>query len=134
MKKINWVVIPCVFLAIAGCGTVAKVEMIPNTVYQPHTDKVCFLKGGLDNSYKYTPLGRVVSTKRSYGGVDELYGPMAEKARSIGADAILNFHAGQRFKGPLPWRIVSPTGYGQAISLDDTGTRLDCSQLGGQLY
>ena len=51
----------------------------------------------------------------------------------IGADAIINLQTAQRFKGPMPWRITSPTGDGQAIKVLPESPKLNCLQIGGQL-
>jgi hypothetical protein len=77
-------------------------------------------------------MGLVKATKRSYGGVDELDIAIANEARRIGADAVINLQASQRFKGPLPWRVTSPTGVGTAIKLTPESPKLDCAALRGK--
>jgi hypothetical protein len=88
------------------------------------------LAGEPPSTVNYEVLGRIVATKRSYGGTDELLAPMGLEARRLGADAIINLQADQRFKGPLPWRVRSPTGDGQAIKVL-VGGDLDCIAAGG---
>ncbi|MDA0705706.1 MAG: SHOCT domain-containing protein [Proteobacteria bacterium] len=58
---------------------------------------------------------------------------MAREARQLGADALINLQASQRFKGPLPWRITSPTGDGQAVKVLPDSPKIDCLYMGGRL-
>ena len=120
---------------IAGCGGVtAKSSVDPNaTLYPPNNGDICLLAGLPPSDVKYEILGRVVATKRSYGSSDELFLPMALEARKLGADALINLQAEQRFKGPLPWRVTSPTGDGQAIKVAPESPKIECLLAGGKL-
>ena len=113
----------------------AKIELEDGAKkYPPNNENVCVLMGPPPASLDYEVLGRIVATKRTYGSVDELFEPMIREARMIGADAIVNLQASQRFKGPLPWRITSPTGDGQAIKVLPSAQALDCLRVGGRLW
>jgi hypothetical protein len=57
---------------------------------------------------------------------------MIREAQKLGADALMSFEVGQRFKGPLPWRLTSPTGVGTAIKVLPDSPKLDCIQAGGK--
>lgn len=125
------VVIPSVGFA----GARAKTQMKDSaTLYPPNNGNVCVLTGPPPADVKYELLARIVATKRTYGSVDELFLPMIREARIIGADAIINLQASHRFKGPLPWRITSPTGDGQAIKILPESPDLDCARAGGKLW
>lgn len=131
MKK---AVVLLIVILIAGCGVRAKSVVARNaTLYSPNNGNICLLAGAPPGGIKYEVLGRIVATKRTYGGSHELFAPMARQARLLGADAIINLQAGQRFKGPLPWRIASPTGSGQAIKVLPGSPRIDCLLVGGNL-
>ena len=121
-------------LFVTGCGVVAKSSANKSaTLYAPNNGNICLLAGLPSPDVNYEVLGRVVATKRSYGGSDELFAPMAREARRLGADALINLQASQRFKGPLPWRITSPTGDGQAIKVLADSPKINCLQVGGKL-
>jgi hypothetical protein len=94
---------------------------------------VCILRGSLPTEYTFRELGRIKATQRTYGGVDELSRPIADEARRVGADAIINYDADQRFKGPLPWRLRAPTGMGIAVKLT-SGPPLDGAALRGESF
>ena len=123
-------------LLLCGCGgTFAKLTVEPGaTLYPPNNGNICMLVGSALPDVQYEVLGRIVATKRTYGSSDELFPPMAREARMLGADAIINIQASQRFKGPMPWRITSPTGDGQAIKVLPESVPIDCVQLGGKLW
>lgn len=123
--------------ALAGCANGAvktKTELVggKHAAVSSRTGPVCLLAGDLPEGVRATTIGRVKATKGTYGGIDNLMKPMADEARRVGADAITNLQADQRFKGPLPWRYNAPTGDGHAVKLDD-GAAFDCAQAGGQL-
>ncbi len=127
-------VVLLIVILVAGCGVRAKSVVARNaTLYSPNNGNICLLAGAPPGGVKYEVLGRIVATKRTYGGSDELFAPMARQARLLGADAIINLQAGQRFKGPLPWRITSPTGSGQAIKVLPDSPRIECLLVGGNL-
>lgn len=119
----------------SGCGVRARSDQLQGTrLYAPNNGGVCLLAASPPPEIKYEVIGRVVGTKRSYGGVNEILPAMAFEARKIGADALINMQTGQRFKGPLPWRITSPVGDSTAIKILPDSPPLDCLQAGGKLY
>jgi len=127
-------IVSALLVGCGGGGVVTKTERPKGGARaEPHTHQVCLFAGGLPEAFKYVELGRIKATKRTYGSVEELPAAMADAARRIGADAIINMQAEQKFKGPLPWRINSPTGDGQAIKLAEDSPKLECTDLGGRL-
>jgi hypothetical protein len=119
--------------ATAECGVIVKTE--PNRkakVYSVNNDPICLLPGAPPAEVRYEVLARAVATKRTYGSVDELATPMIREAQRLGADALMSFEVGQRFKGPLPWRLTSPTGVGTAIKVLPESPKLDCIRAGGK--
>ena len=123
--------LPAASLAAANAKTILEEGA---QTYPPNNANVCVLSGPPPVAIQYEVLARIVATKRTYGSTDELYEPMVREARMIGADAIINLQVGQRFKGPLPWRITSPTGDGQAIKVLSDSSELDCLGVGGKLW
>lgn len=121
-------------MSLTACGVRSKsVVDTGATLYPPNNGNVCLLAGAPPPDVEFEIIGRIVATKRTYGGVHELMPRMAQEARVIGADAIINLQADQRFKGPLPWRITSPTGDGQAIKVLAGSPQIDCLVFGGKL-
>lgn len=123
-----------ILVITAGCGVRAKSMLDSDAAhYAPHQGDVCLLAGSPPEDLGFEVLGRVVATKKSYGSTDQLFPAMAREARNMGADAIINLQAGQRFKGPLPWRVTSPTGDGMAIKVMPDASALDCHAAGGKV-
>jgi hypothetical protein len=124
-----------VALCVAGCGIHAKAIVDRNAkLYAPNNGSICLLAGAPPTDIQYEALGRIVATKRTYGSSESLFPQMAIEARRLGADAIINLQANQRFKGPLPWRVTSPTGDGVAIKVLAVSPMLDCTHAGGRSF
>ena len=120
-------------LSLAACGTKTKTTMAANAPpIQGRSGTVCLLAGSLPSEYKYAEIGRIVATKRTYGSTDEVTRAIATEAKRLGADAVINLQADQRFKGPLPWRVTSPTGDGTAVKLVPESPELKCESVGGR--
>lgn len=123
--------------ALAGCatGVKTKTELAggKGAAVTSRTGPVCMLAGGLPDDVQIISIGKVKATKGTYGSTDNLMRPMADEARRVGADAIINLQADQRFKGPLPWRYNAPTGAGTAVHFVDAAAPFDCAANGGQL-
>ena len=115
-----------IFAALSGCAVTAK-SRIEGPAQASASGPVCLLAGAAPDHVTVTRVGRIVATKRSYGGSDQLMKPIADEARSIGANAVLYLQTDQKFKGPLPWRVVSPSGQGIAVR----AVGLDCAAAGG---
>ncbi len=125
-------------LLMAGCGGGVRVKSVMDQNaknYPPNNDgNICLLAGTPPSDVKYEVLGRVVATKGGYGSTDELFPHMAYQARKMGADAVINLQSGQKFKGPLPWRVTSPSGDGTAIKLLPNSPTINCLQAVGKVY
>lgn len=134
----NKILILVLAAAVGGCatgGVKTKTELAggKHAAVTSRTGPVCMLAGDLPEGMHATTIGRIKATKGTYGAVDNLMKPMADEARRVGADAITNLQADQRFKGPLPWRYNAPTGDGHAVKFDGSSPPFDCVQAGGQL-
>lgn len=135
MHRVLLLVAVFALVGLIGCGVRVKTEPNRYNPYSiPHRNPVCLLSGGVYEKFEYIEIGRIVATKRTYGSVDELYPAMADEARRVGADAVVNLQADIRFKGPLPWRVTSPTGDGTAIKFKNEQLEFNCSQNGGRIY
>lgn len=129
-------VLIALLLLLVGCsGVRTKTELNRNapSSFQSHTERVCLLAGFLPSEYKFVDIGRIKATKGTYGSVDEITIAIAKEARRLGADAVVGLQANQKFKGPLPWRVTSPTGDGMAIKVTPESPKLDCMLAGGRV-
>jgi hypothetical protein len=127
------IILITVFLASCGGVRAKSTTAEGATLYAPNNGEICLMAGAPASDIQYEIVGRVVATKRTYGSSDELFMPMALEARKLGADAIINLQASQRFKGPMPWRVTSPTGDGQAIKVLPGSPKIQCLLAGGRL-
>lgn len=122
--------------ALASCsGVKTKTALTPggSGALSARTGPVCLMAGGLPDGVQFTEIGRIHATKGTYGERENLMLPMANEARRVGADAIINLQADERFKGPLPWRFTAPTGDGVAVKIIGPDAALDCVGRGGRL-
>ena len=122
---------------VLGCGTKAKVVPAPNqssVKAMPATDQICFMRGDLPSSVKYSVIGQVKGSKKTYGHTDEVLVIMAWRAKEAGGDAVINLDAGQRFGGVLPWDVVRPKGYGTVVKFVPGQKKFDCVGNGGKLF
>jgi len=91
----------------------------------------CFFSGTPPPDVKYTEVRSVSVGKSSYGGVKDVLPSLADRARKVGGDAIINYSGSQRF-GFLPWRVVHPVARGVAIKWADE-KKPDCAAIGGTI-
>lgn len=132
------VIVLLTMLFLAGCPHGVRVKSNMHTiekVYPPNTDgTLCLLDGTPPSDVQYEVIGRIVATKGTYGSTDTLFPYIVHEARKIGADAVINLQSGQKIKGPLPWRVISPTGVGTAIKLLPNSPTINCLQAAGKVY
>jgi hypothetical protein len=122
--------------AIAGCANTAvktKTELARGAQVTSRTGPVCLLAGSLPEDVQATRIGRIKATKGTYGETANLMQPIADEARRVGADAVVELQASTRLKSPLPWRVAAPTGDGFAVKFADGAPAFDCVAHGGQL-
>lgn len=121
--------------ALVGCaGVKTKTELAPGSVQvASRTGPVCLLAGSLPEGVTAIRLGRIKATKGTYGETENLMLPIANEARRLGADAVVELQANVRIRGPLPWRVAAPTGDGFAVKLSNASAPFDCAEHGGRL-
>jgi hypothetical protein len=128
MKTICTVIALAVLSGCAARSTVRLSEGLQEK-FPAHAGPVCMLKSPLPVGVGYSIIGKIDSSKRTYGSVSELIPLMAADARSVGADAIVNLDTGQKF-GLLAWS--RPVGGGMAVKLKDPAG-FNCLANGGEL-
>lgn len=120
--------IAAAMLLIAGCAATSS-NIVAEKSAASHDQQVCLLKTALPASVKHRVVGAVESSKEWYGSQTELYPMMADEARRMGADVVVNMTTAHKM-GPLAW--ARPVGTGSAIKLDDRKD-LNCATWGGEL-
>lgn len=122
--------------ALGGCAAhspmimkqTVDVAMAPNAPkLAPHTEKVLFLDNAPPSSVRYEVLGEINAGAVWYGGPDALLDAMADKARSIGADAVVEIGT---WKQPSGFSWAAPHATGKAVKILNKKA-VNLSALGG---
>jgi hypothetical protein len=137
MKFLVWLIAALVL--VTGCSRkiITKVDMNKEIedAFPARTGNVCFLNTIISpENQPYQIIGQMQSRKGAYGSSHQVFKAMADEARKIGADAVMNGEVGQKFRGLNPFRVVSPTGEGIAIRFTSRTQNFDCEKNGGVLY
>jgi hypothetical protein len=90
---------------------------------------MCFYAHRPTGDARFTVVGPLKQGKQTFGSVRDLLPRLAAQARADGADAIVDYDAGQHF-GFWPWRLVRPIAHGTAIKW--SGPAPDCTASGGK--
>lgn len=118
------------------------VASVPETEIAPDTGKAanpasehelgsfCFFQSTPAPPSNYQVIRKLKLGKGTYGSVLDILPKFAEKAKDLGADAIIRYTGSQRF-GFWPWRAVRPVVTGVAIKWTDNVSH-DCAALGGK--
>lgn len=115
---------------LAGCAARSSTKRPTGSpVLGSYTGPVCFLPTPLPADVKATAVGKLVASKRWYGGTSEVLQAAADEARKSGADVVTNVKSGHRV-GALAW--ARPVATGESYRLAEGGT-IDCVKLGGTL-
>jgi hypothetical protein len=124
------IIIICTAVALTGCAAKSVIRTPKGqAALGGHAEPVCFLKSPMPSAYPHTVIGKITSSKKTYGSVSELLPLMAADARAAGADAIVNVVTGQRM-GLLAWS--RPVGTGTAVKLANPKA-FNCMANGGEL-
>ena len=88
-----------------------------------------FLTGeSLPKEFGYEPLAQIEVGKVWYGSDEKVYATLAEEARKIGADAVIEIGTWHQ---PAGWSWAAPQGTGKAIKFNNPST-VDLSKIKGQ--
>ena len=135
MKKL---VLFCTILFIFGCSAhnpfiiknTTDISPISNNKYAAHTDKIFITKTALPSEVEYEVLEQIEIGKVWYGSKGNIKESLANRARQIGADAIVNFKSWHQ---PSGWSWAAPHGSGTAVKIEDKST-VNFSVLEGEWY
>lgn len=136
MHKRFWLFALALLVGLEGCAAhspfifknTTDSEAYSQTPAQAHSNKVLFLDSSLPEGVKFEVLGEINAGRIWYGGTDSVLNQMAEKARELGADAVIEIGTWYQPSG-FAW--AAPHGTGKAIRILNKGS-VDLSKLGGQ--
>jgi len=122
-------------LGLAGCSVHSSM-LIKNTVvvkniagnaYEPHNKRVFITHAHLPETAKYETLAKIDVGKATYGTYDYVYENMADSAREIGADAVVDV---ETWMQPGGWGWSTPHGRGVAVKITEAES-VDLQNLSG---
>ena len=120
-----------VVVALTGCAAKSTTKLVSKSQepFARHHEPVCMIRSPLPSNIGYTVVGEVRGGKKTYGSVNEVLPVMADEAREIGADAIINLQTSHQIG---PWAWARPVGSGTAVRLNNRGN-FNCASHGGEL-
>lgn len=125
----------CVLGAIAGCSAHSPM-ILKNTTdvsptvsqrYPSHLNPVLVVEGPLPADIEYNVIATIDVGRNWYSGADGILVEMAQRAREMGADAVINV---KRWRQPSGFAWAAPHGQGQAVRILNKDKARDLSALG----
>jgi len=89
-------------------------KSVSTTKYPPHTNKVYVTENSLPASMKYEILESIEVGKVWYGSSDNVKKSMADRAREIGANAVIEI---KTWHQPSGFSWAAPHGSGKAVRM-----------------
>lgn len=104
--------------SIAGCATGRDTRLPPRTATEPaNTNPILIYEEGLPPGVDYEVVDAEVEVaKRWYGPVADIHNMLADKARKLHANAIINVHVWYAPNFPA---FAAPHGSGIAVRVKD---------------
>ena len=123
-------------ILLAGCSAhspfitknTENVTTVSQSRYQAHSNKVLVTSETIPESEKIEVLETIEVGKVSYGSSKDVASSLAERARAIGADAIIDY---KTWKQPSGFSWFAPHGSGKAIKILDKSS-IDLSSINGE--
>lgn len=84
--------------------------------FSPHSDQVFFTEQSLPSDVSFELISTIDVGKVWYGSSKRVYKSMAERARQLGANAVIQV---KMWHQPSGYSWYAPHGSGQAIHIDD---------------
>jgi hypothetical protein len=100
---------------------------ISQTKYAPHHNPVYVMEAPLPPGAKYEVLAQLEVGKIWYGSSNNVMQSLADGARSIGADAVIEV---KTWHQPSGWSWAAPHGSGKAIKITEPAS-VDFKNLSG---
>jgi len=132
-KHIVWIFV--IVAGLTGCSAhnpfiiknTTDVNQLSATKYAPHSNRVYVTSASLPETAKYEVLGQIEVGKVWYGSSDNVLQSLADGARKLGADAVVEV---KTWHQPSGWSWAAPHGSGKAVKITEP-TSVDFSNLGG---
>lgn len=133
------IVLMIALVMLGGCASPHNPFIIANTTggqllstnkYASHTNKVFVTEHSLPASARYEPLEIIEVGKIWYGTGRNVKQSLGDRARAIGADAVVEV---KLWHQPSGWSWAAPHGSGKAIKISESGTQ-DVSTLPGEWF
>lgn len=134
--KFKFVFSVIIILGLVGCSAHSPF-IIKNTTdinqrsvvkYPPHGNRVFVTKESLPPSVKYEVLGQLEVGKVWYGSSNKVLQSLADGARKLGADAVVDV---KTWYQPSGWSWAAPHGSGKAVKIIDPASA-DFSRFRGE--
>jgi hypothetical protein len=123
MDTKNTAIALTLLLGLGGCSAhspmimTSTTDVKPTTAsakYSPHSNKVFVTSGNLPTTVKYEDLGQLDVGKVWYGDSDNALEALADGARKLGADAVIEV---KTWHQPSGWSWAAPHGAGKAVKI-----------------
>lgn len=123
------------FFLVGGCAVHSPLNVQSKAVVaesegagaQPHSNPVLVLSSTLPHGVKFRSLGVVEAAHPNYSSTDPLLLLMANKARELGADAVVEV---KTWYQPSGFSWSAPHGKGRLVVIEDKSA-VDLTLLGG---
>jgi hypothetical protein len=134
-KRVCFLTLTVATLVVSACSAHNPFIVSNRTVSVPvsestfptHSDKVFITKQPLPSTVTYQPISTIDVGKVWYGSSESVYTSMADRARQLGANAVIQV---KTWHQPSGYSWSAPHGSGQAVHIDDIH-QLDALNLQG---
>ena len=139
MTQHAWIrILPVLALLVGACSAHNPFIVSNKTVsspvseakFPPHSDKVFFTEQSLPSTVKFELISPIDVGKVWYGSKERVYKTMAERARQLGANAVIEV---KTWRQPSGYSWAAPHGSGQAIRVEDIH-QLDALKIEGSWH
>jgi len=135
MKLKHIICVLMIVMVLAGCSAhnpfiiknTTDINQFGATQYPPHSDRVFVTSATLPATAKYEVLGSLEVGKVWYGSSKNVLTSLAEGARKLGADAVVEV---KTWYQPSGWSWAAPHGSGKAVRITEPSSVV-LSNLGG---
>lgn len=101
---------------------------VSSNKYPAHSDRIFMSRDSLPPEVKYEVLETIEVGKVWYGSRGRVEDSLANRARQIGADAIIDFRSWHQ---PSGWSWAAPHGSGKAVKIQNKSS-VDFAKLKGE--
>jgi hypothetical protein len=132
-KQTAWVFVSVI--GLTGCSAhspfiltnTTDVNQLSATRYAPHSKGVYITRTSLPTTVKYEVLAQLEVGTVWYGSFDKVLDALADGARKLGADAVVDV---KTWHQPAGWSWAAPHGSGKAVKIIEP-TSVDFPSLAG---